>query len=351
MVESRERQIRRELIAAILLFLGVLLIGTAGYRTIERWSLLDSAYMTIITLSSVGFGEIQPLSPPGRLFTISLILMGLLSIGYIVNRFTEAIVQGYFQDSLRSRRKRRVIKKLRNHYILCGYGRAGRHVAHEFAEEQVPFIVVDPQPEAILDAKQRGYLTYQGDATLDQTLIAVGIQDANCIVAAMPSDSDNLYTVLSAKALRPGLRTIARANTEEAVIKMQRAGADAVISPYITGGKRLAAAALRPQVMDFVDGIGLGGDRSFYLEEVVIHAQDCPYVNQELRETDLRSRSSALILAIRRTEGELIPGPTGETRLLDGDLLICMGTAEQLRTLIKILIPLGSTMPRLPRNQ
>jgi voltage-gated potassium channel len=349
-VKSPVRPILRDLIAAVLLFVGVLLVGIVGYQVIEGWNFLDSAYMTVVTLSSVGFGETHPLTPRGRLFTIVLILMGLVSIGYIVNRFTEAFVQGYFQDSLRKRRKQRLIKSLRNHYILCGYGRAGRQVAYEFAAERIPFIVVDSQPEALLAAKERGYLTFLGDATLDQTLIEVGIHTAICIVAAMPSDADNLYTVLSAKALKPDLRTIARGNSEEAVVKMQRAGADAVISPYITGGKRLAAAAMRPQVMDFVDGIVTGSDRSFYMEEVVIETGNCPYVGQTLRETNLRSQSSAMIIAIRRADGELIPGPRGDTQLLAGDIVTCMGTPEQLRTLIKSLIPIGSKMPRLPRH-
>jgi voltage-gated potassium channel len=349
-VKSPVRPIRRDLITAVLLFFGVLGVGILGYHWIEGWSFLDSAYMTVVTLSSVGFGETHPLSPRGRIFTISLILMGLISIGYIVNRFTEAFVQGYFQDSLRNRRQQRLIKSLRNHYILCGYGRAGRQVAYEFAAERIPFIVVDSRPEALLEAKQRGYLTFLGDATLDKTLIDINIHEAICIVAAMPSDADNLYTVLSAKALKPDLRTIARGNSEEAVVKMQRAGADAVISPYITGGKRLAAAAMRPQVMDFVDGIVTGSDRSFYMEEVVIETGNCPYVGQTLRDTNLRSQSSAMIIAIRRADGELIPGPRGDTQLLEGDLVTCMGTPEQLRTLIKSLIPIGSKMPRLPRH-
>lgn len=344
------RSIRRDLIAAILLFAGVLLIGTLGYQIIEKWSWLDSAYMTVITLSSVGFAEVEPLTAKGRIFTIVLILTGLVSIGYVVNRFTEAFVQGYFQDSLHNQRQRKLIKSLRDHYILCGYGRAGRQVAYCFAAERVPFIVVDSQAEAILEAKQRGYLTLLGDATLDKTLLDVGIREALCIVAAMPSDADNLYTVLSAKALKPGLRTIARGNSEEAVVKMQRAGADAVISPYITGGKRLAAAAMRPQVMDFVDGIVTGSDRAFYMEEVSIESATCPYVGQSLRDTNLRAQSSAMIIAIRRSDGELIPGPGGDTRLLEGDVVTCMGTQEQLGTLVRLLIPLGSKMPRLPRR-
>jgi voltage-gated potassium channel len=349
-VNSPSRPIRRDLITAVLLLFGVLIMGTLGYRWIEGWSLLDSAYMTVITLSSVGFSEVEPLSSKGRIFTISLILMGLVSIGYIVNRFTEAFVQGYFQDSLRNRRKTRLIKNLRNHYILCGYGRAGRQVAYEFAAERLPFIVVDSEPEAIQEAKQRGFLTFLGDATLDKTLCDVNIQEAVSIVAAMPSDADNLYTVLSAKALKPDLRTIARGNSEEAIVKMQRAGADAVISPYVTGGKRLAAAAMRPQVMDFVDGIVTGSDRSFYMEEVVIEAGNCPYVGQTLRDTNLRAQNSAMIIAIRRLDGELIPGPRGDTQLLEGDIVTCMGTPEQLRKMIKLLIPIGSKMPRLPRH-
>ena len=171
------------------------------------------------------------------------------------------------------------------------------------------------------------------------------------MVTALPSDAENLYTVLSAKTLNPKIRAIARASNEEAVQKLQRAGADAVISPYITGGKRLAAAALRPQVMDFVDGIITGANRSYYLEEFLIDAGVCPYVEQSLREAKLRTQSGALVLAIRRFDGNLIAGPTGDTRILEGDALICMGTAEQLRMLNRILGPISSQSLRLPKNQ
>ncbi len=157
---------------------------------------------------------------------------------------------------------------------------------------------------------------------------------------------------MSAKTLNPRIRAIARASNEEAVQKLQRAGADAVVSPYITGGKRLAAAALRPQVMDFVDGIITGGNRSYYLEEFLIDSQDCPYVGKTLREAQLRSQSGALVLAIRRFDGNLIAGPTGETEILERDAFICMGTAEQLRTLNKILGPINSNNAlRLPKNK
>jgi voltage-gated potassium channel len=316
---------------------------------IEKWSLLDAAYMTIITLSSVGFGEIRPLSPRSRLFTIGLIMMGLITIGYLINRFTEALLQGYFQEGIRLRQKRNVIDKLTNHYIICGFGRTGRYVASEFTAEGISFIVIDSETDRVEKAQQMGYLVIQGDATLDEYLVLAKIETATCIVAALSSDADNLYTVISAKALNPYIRAIARASTEEAFKKLERAGADAVVSPYITGGKRLAAAALRPQVMDFVDGILSGAEKSFYLEEYLLAEETCPCLGQTLMETDLRAKSGALVVAIRRADGTLFPGPTGSTILKAGDSLICMGTAEQLRTLNIILGPINS--PRMPKKK
>ncbi len=275
--------------------------------------------------------------------------MGVITIGYIVNRFTEAFIQGYFQQGLRQRQRQRLIDTLTDHYILCGFGRTGRQIALEFKAEGIPFVSIDSQIDQVEAAQEMGYVAVQGDATLDDTLFKVGIERAICLVAALPSDAENLYTVLSAKTLNPQIRAIARASSEEAVQKLQRAGADAVVSPYITGGRRMAAAALRPQVLDFMDGILSGSDRSFYLEEYLVDPQACSVVGQSLREARLRSQTGALVLAIRRESGTLITGPTGDTRLLAGDLLICMGTAEQLRLLNRLLSPLRSQSPRTPR--
>jgi voltage-gated potassium channel len=276
-------------------------------------------------------------------------MMGLITIGYLINRFTEALLQGYFQEGIRLRQKKNVIDKLTNHYIICGFGRTGSYVASEFTAEDIPFIIVDSSPDRIEKAQRFGYLVVQGDATLDEYLLLAKIETATCIVAALSSDADNLYTVISSKALNPYIRAIARASTEEAVQKLERAGADAVVSPYITGGKRLAAAALRPQVMDFVDGILSGAEKSFYLEEYLLAEETCPCLGQTLMETDLRAKTGALVVAIRRSDGTLLPGPTGNTILETGDSLICMGTAEQLRTLNSILGPINS--PRMPRKK
>jgi len=211
-------------------------------------------------------------------------------------------------------------------------------------------VVIDSAVQSVEAALALGYTAVQGDATLDEILLSVGVDRAICIVAALPSDAENLYTVLSAKTLNPKIRAIARATTEEAVQKLQRGGADAVVSPYITGGKRMAAAALRPQVMDFLDGVLTGTESSFYMEEFLVDPKSCVYVGETLRDAKLRSQSGALVLAVRRASGTLIVGPTGETAICGGDMLICLGTAEQLRVLNQILSPLKARQTRPPNH-
>jgi voltage-gated potassium channel len=306
--------------------------------------------MTVITLATVGYGETHPLGSRGRLFTIVLILMGVVNLTYIVNRFTAAVIEGYFLEGIRLRQQRRLMESLSEHYIICGFSRTGRQIAKEFQAEAVSFVIIDSELESVQKAQEIGYIVFQGDATLDDTLLKVGVTKAICIVAALPSDAENLYTVLSAKTLNPDIRAIARASTEEAVQKLQRGGADAVISPYITGGKRMAAAALRPQILDFVDGMLSGTDRQLYMEEFLLDSDRCPFVGQSLQRAKLRSQSGALVLAIRRLDGKLIGGPTGDTVLMSGDTLICMGTAEQLRDLNQILGPINSIPLKRPKN-
>ncbi|AFZ01977.1 potassium channel family protein [Calothrix sp. PCC 6303] len=337
--------------AGTLALIGVSLIGTSWYHFVEGWSWEDAAYMTVITLATVGYGETQPLGNRGRLFTIALILMGVVVIGYIVNRFTEAVIQGYFQEGIRVQQQQRLMESLFDHYIICGFSRTGRQIAKEFQAEGVSFVIVDTETDSVRVAQNEGYIIYQGDATLDETLLRVGIERAVCIVAALPSDAENLYILLSSKTLNPEIRAIARAGTEEAVKKLKRAGADAVVSPYITGGKRMAAAALRPRVMDFVDGVLNGTDRQLYMEELLIDPLVCPFVGQTLEKARLRSHSGALVLAIRRSDGTLIGGPTGDTILMSGDLLICMGTGEQLSSLNQILEPITTKKMRRSKNR
>lgn len=339
-IEETYQRTRRHLLGGALALGCVVVSGILWYRVIEGWTWLDAAYMAVITLATVGFAEVQPLGARGRLFTIILILMGVVVIAYILNCFTEALIQGHLQAGIRLRQRRKLMRSLTSHYIICGFGRTGRQVATEFAIEAIPFIVVDSDEASIQYAQQMGFITFQGDATLDQVLFQAGIERALGLVAALPSDAENLYTVLSAKTLVPGIRAIARASTEEAVQKLQRGGADVVVSPYITGGKRMAAAALRPQVVDFLDGILTGADRTVYIEEFLISPDHCPQIGKTLGEVQLRIKSGALILAIRRADNSLIVGPNADTLLCAGDLVIVMGSSDELRRLNQILGPI-----------
>ncbi|MGF1518460.1 MAG: potassium channel family protein [Nodosilinea sp.] len=339
--EENYRRTRLHLIRGGVALGLVVFSGVLWYRFMEGWSWLDATYMAVITLSTVGFGEINPLSPRGRLFTIVLIMMGVGVIAYILNSLTDAIVQGHFQAGFRLLKRRRFMESLQGHYIICGFGRTGRQVATEFSAEGIAFIVVDSDDGAIQLAQQQGYTILEGDATQDQVLMQAGIERARCLVAALPSDAENLYIVLSAKTLCPEIRTIARASSEEAMLKLQRGGADVVVSPYITGGKRMAAAALRPQVVNFLDGILTGAERTVYVEEFVLLPESCPIIGKTLAEAELGNRSGALILAIRREDEGLIFGPTADTRLYPGDMVITMGNADQLRLLSQIISPIA----------
>ncbi len=341
---------RRTLITNVGILVALTVTGTCGYHFIEGWSWFDALYMTVITIATIGYGETYPLHFQGRVFTLTLIILGLISVSYIAAQFTSAIANGHIFNILQARRQRKTMQSLDQHYIVCGFGRTGRQITSEFAAEgDVSFVVIDSEPEAIALAEQMGYAAVHGDAALDHTLFFAGIERAVCIVAALPSDAENLYTVLSAKTLNPTIRAIARASTEEAMQKLRRGGADQVISPYITGGKRMAAVALRPQVLDFVDGIIAGTNRSFYIEEYRI--DDPNYVGISLKKASLRSQTGVLVLAIRRADGDVIAGPDGNTEILQGDILISMGTPEQLRALHQLLNPLSQkqNLLRLPR--
>jgi voltage-gated potassium channel len=331
-----------QLVAGSLALAGLNLLGTLWYRWVEGFSWVDALYMTLITLSTVGFGEIEPLGPRGRAFTVVLIVLGLISIGYMVNRFTEAVIEGHFQARIQWRQQQRLMQSLNHHYLICGYGRIGQQLALELAAERVPFVIIDVVPASIASATELGYVCLEGDATEDATLIEAGVERATGLITVLPSDAENMYVILSARTLNPHLRTIARASTQEAIAKLQRAGADTVISPYISGAKRMAAAALRPQVMDFVDGILSGTNRTFYLEEFRLDPEHCPLTGETLGAVNVRAKSGSLVIAIRRQDGSIVGGPDAQTPLMAGDLLICMGTSDQLRQLEHLLYPLGS---------
>lgn len=336
----RLQEVRRQLQISLLTIVGVLCTGIAGYMIIEGWDLLDSAYMTVITLAGVGYGETRPLETPGRIFTLLLIIAGVVSFGNVISQVAGAVGEGYFQEVIEIRRRTTMLTQLTDHYIICGFGRIGAQVCRDFAEDQVPFVVIEQSEELCEQAEESGYLALAGDASSDQLLQGAGIERAKGIICALPSDAENLYIVLSAKLLNPQIFTIARASSQEGAQKLTRVGADRVVSPYITGAKRMAALALRPQVVDFTEMALVGRNNTFYIEELVLEQNTgCTYIGKSLKEIDIRVKSGALVLAIRRLSGDLFGSPTADTRLEEGDLLIGMGTKEQLQLLTNLLVP------------
>lgn len=303
--------------------------GTVGYMAIMGWSMVDALYMTVIALTTVGFGEVSPLSPEGRLFTIFLLVAGISIIAYGISGAVEDVISGRLLMRLQERQKAMVLQSLKDHYIVVGFGRVGQEVAFAFYHEKIPFVVVDNDDEAIRKATELGYLAIQGSATEDDTLEAAAIRQAKGLVSAAGDNATNIYVVLSARGLNENLFIIARTTDDLAAVKIQRAGANRVISPYILSGRRMANLALRPYVVDFLDITSQSNLIEQALEEVVIEANSV-LAGKTIGEVNLRRRTGANILALYRLNGELLSNPTSTTILEPGTRLILLGTRDQL---------------------
>jgi voltage-gated potassium channel len=314
----------------IIILVSIIAAGTIGYMLIEGWSLSDAIYMTMITITTVGYGEVHPLTTGGRIFSIFLIVGGVSGALLVLSAFVEYVVEGRLRATIGRRQMKVKIAKLKDHFILCGYGRVGEEIARTFSEEGVPFVIVDSRPEKIALAEEQGYLCLPGDATNDKLLLEAGIERARGLVAAVGSDVDNTYITLSARGLRSDLFIEARANSEEIETKLKRAGADRVVSPNSIGARRMAMLALRPAVVDFIDTVTYGRGRELEMENVAV-GSDSPLVSQTVE--TIRNQTKATILAISRKGGKPSANPPGDRVIEVGDRLIIIGTKEQLKAL------------------
>jgi voltage-gated potassium channel len=305
----------------------VIAIGIAGYMIIEGWSLLDALYMTVITISTVGYTEVQALSTAGRIFSIVLIIGGVGIMLYVLTTLVQFLIEGRFRNILGRHRMEERITRLKGHFILCGYGRVGREVARVFKSEGTSFIIVDSDQGAIDQATADGHLSVLGNATSDEVLTKAGIQQAKGLVASLASDADNLYITLS--AMRPDLFVVARGSIEESEVKLKRAGADRTLLPYRIGGRRLAMLALRPLVVDFIDTTMYSRGREFALENIEV-GPDSPMLGATVK-GGLDCCGAVAILAVRKKDDRLITNPAMDTPLELGDELVMIGTREQLR--------------------
>jgi voltage-gated potassium channel len=324
--------LHNRLIRVVAILTAIVAGGTIGYMTIEGWSFLDALYMTITTITTVGYDEVHPLSEAGKVFSIILIVGGVGGALYALTTAVGYFVEGRFGSTLGRRQMKNKIARLKDHFIICGYGRVGQEVARAFAGDGVPFVVIDSNPESIAQAEKDGYPYLQANATEDDVLKEAGIEKARGLVAAVGGDVDNTYITLSARGLRPDLFIAVRASDREAEVKLARAGADRIVSPYSIGARRLAMLALRPAVVDFIDTVSYGPGRELKLENIAV-SDGSSLAGTTVAAT--RQRTKVNILAISDKKGKLLANPAGEDMIEAGGRLIVIGTKEQLCALEK----------------
>ncbi|MDP8962249.1 MAG: potassium channel protein [Actinomycetota bacterium] len=313
-----------------LVLLGFALVyGTIGYRVLEGFSTLDALYMTVTTLTTVGFGEIQPLGPSGRVFTISLIVVGVVVVFDLFALFTTLVASGHLNQVLGRRSMERTIKGLRDHFVICAYGRVGRAAARELTERGAPVVVVERQAELEPLLTEAGLPYVLGDSTQEAVLERAGIRRAKALLCAVDSDAVNVYISLTARALNPDLFIIARASSPESVEKLRQAGSDRVVSPYVVSGTRMASMALSPAVLEFADMVSIASD--LRVEELVIRPGS-RLASRPLSDI-CAPYEGLMVLAVRKHSGELVIPPRGETVLDENDLLIALGPVATLSQL------------------
>lgn len=308
----------------------VVVIGTLGYAALG-FGLLEALYQTVVTVSTVGYGFPHPIGAGVKAFTVVLILLGVGTALYTFTVTLELLIDGHMRELIRRRRMDRDIQRMTGHVVICGWGRVGREVARYLANAGQEIVVVDRDPNRTSTV---GYSTVTGDVTEDDTLIQAGIERASTLIAALDTDSDNLFVTVASRSFNPTIHVIARARSDSSEAKLLRVGADRVVNPQRLGGDRMAAFVTQPHVVDFVDVVMHDGSLEFRLEELVVGA-DSPLGGQTLRSTRVHERTGCLVLAIRRPDGNFTPNPSPEAEVAPGDVLIGVGTAAQLAALAK----------------
>jgi len=313
---------------AVILLAIVIVVGVTGYKLINGWGLLDSFYMVIITISTVGYTEVHPQGAAGRLFTSGLIVVGVGTMLYGFGVFAETLADNAFGRYRRERQLQRELNQLRDHFIICGYGRIGTQVVAEFEDHKVSYVVIDQTEEALERIRAEGRLHIEGDASKEEILKQAGIERARGLISAVDSDERAVYIVLAARAFNPNLYIVARAGRPDSIRRLELAGATRTISPYVMAGHRMADLAIRPAMVDVLDSLH-HAETGIGVEEMVV-SPGTPAVGKTLDEIGLFGPDTARVLALRRRDGTLHVNPNGSQRLEDGDLVIALGTEDQL---------------------
>jgi voltage-gated potassium channel len=314
----------RHLKISIFVLLMLVSVGTSGFMVIERWRFLDALYMTVITLGTVGFKEIHDLSDHGKIFTMLLIVVGVSVLGYIVGSLAQIMFEGQIQRIMGRKRVEKMIDALKDHYIICGFGRIGSLICKEFKANDLKFVIVEKSIETIEKLDEEGYLHMRGDATLDETLLKAGIKRATGLISVVTSDTENVYITLTARGLNPDLYILARSGEEGSDIKLKRAGANKVVSPYIIGGSRMAQSVLRPNVVDFIE-IATGSEHmDLQMEEISI-PEHSAFAGETLVSSGFRKEIGVIIVGIKKSHGKMVFNPHSQAKIEGGDTLIVLG--------------------------
>jgi voltage-gated potassium channel len=308
-----------------------IILGSLGYVWIEEWDFFDSLWMTVITLTTVGYGEVRPLTQAGRAYSMVLMLAGIGIMFYIVTGLAKIIVEGEIRDALGKRKLQRHIQKLHHHYIICGFGRIGEIIARQLKERHIPFVVVENQPELVAGLEEAGYDILVGDATKEEVLLEAGIERAKGLITVVSSDANNVYITLTARSLNPDIFIVARAAESGSEQKLLRAGADRVESPYELGGRKMAQTILRPNVVTFLE-LAMKEDVDLSMEEIPV-ASTSSLVGMALKDSGIRQKLNTIIVSIKRANGDMIFNPSPGTQIEAGDTLIALGVRQQLEVL------------------
>ena len=327
----------KKIIAGIFILIIILIYGTSGYMFLEDMSLTDSIYMTVISITTVGFSEVRPLSPAGKYFTVVLIFGGVGFFLYMVSLITEAMLAGGLHTFLGRKNMEKKLNVMKDHYIVCGFGRIGKVISKILHENNRPFMIIENNPEEIAAIKELGYLVLEGDSTNDDMLNKAHIMDAKSLIAVTSSDADNVYIILSARGLKSEIYILARSSGKKgAETKLLRAGANKVFSPYEIGARRMAQSLLRPTVIDFIDLTVHEGELGLRLEELQV-SDEATFADKTLMDSGIRSEHDLIVVAIKRLKGEMLFNPNPNTEILPGDILVVLGEHLNIQALEKKL--------------
>ena len=314
----------------LFLVFAIILLGVAGYMILSDYSFVDALYMTVITITTVGFGEVQPFTPEEKIFTVFLILTSITVFGYAVSTFSEYLVSGKLFEQFKHRKVEKKIQSLKEHTIVCGFGRNGKQAILKLKNYNQQFVVVEKDKEIAAELDVNNLLNIQGDATLDETLLRAGIKNAATLITALPSDADNLFVVLTANQLNSTCKIISRASNESSYAKLKIAGASNVIMPDKLGGDHMASLVVTPDVIEFVDRLTIEGETTANLEEIAVDDLPKKYINKTILDLDLRRETGCTVIGIRTPDRDYIINPEAETALINGSSLIVLGRPEQI---------------------